>query len=154
MRVVKAMRDKEIGEEEGNALFRLLFAQAGWLLLAPGMTKAAEGDPFFVQMSAYGNTMIIPITISHQWASGIARILATMPGEVKEGAPQKKLTRGMVRTTGGAYACLGGACGHGCGTPNVGDAKCIQCTTMHMALGDTQVGWRVQEAVQHTKVLD
>ena len=78
-RLCKAISDKEIGEEEGNALglFRLLFAQTGRLLLEPGMTKATEGDPPFVQRSADGNS------ISRQWVSGIARILATMPGEVK-----------------------------------------------------------------------
>ena len=144
-RLCKAISDKAIGEEEGNALFRLLFAQTGWLLLEPGMTKATEGDPSFVQRirSADGNT------ISHQWVSGIARILATMSGEVPEGTLQKKLTRGMVSTTRGVYACIRGVCGHGCGTPNAGDARCIQCTILHMALGDTQVGWRVREAVQH-----
>ena len=140
-RLCKAMSEKEIGEDEGNALFRLLFAQPGWMLLGPGMAKATEGNTSFVQRSAGGRT------IPHQWASGIARILATMPGEGKEGTPQKKLTRGMVSTTRGAYACLGGACGHECGTPHVGDAKCIQWTILHMTLGDTQVGWRVREAV-------
>ena len=50
-----------------------------------------------------------------------------------------------MSTTKGTYACLGGSCGYGCGTPNVGDAKCIQ----YMTLGDSQVGWRVREAVQH-----
>ena len=109
------------------------------------MTKATEGNPSFVQRSADGET------ISHQWVSGIARILATMPQDGTEGtlAPAKTLTRGMVRTTRGAYACLGGSCGHGCGTPHVGDAKCIQCTIIHTTLGDSQVGWQVRGAVQH-----
>ena len=43
----------------------------------------------------------------------------------------------------------GGACGHGCGTPNVGGAPCIQCVIMNMTMGDTQVRWRVREAVRH-----
>ena len=118
--------------------------------MEPGMTKATEGEPSFVQRSADGNT------IFHQWASGIARILATMPvADENEGTPQKRQTRGMVSTTKGAYACLVGACGHGCGTPNVGDHddRCIQCTNLHMTLGDTQVGWRVREAVQHMHAL-
>ena len=71
-RLCKATNLREIGEDAGNALFRLLFAQTGWLLLEPGMKKATEGNPSFVQRSADGRT------ISHQWVSGIARILATM----------------------------------------------------------------------------
>ena len=54
-----------------------------------------------------------------------------------------------MSTTRGVCACLGGPCGHECGTPHVGDVKCIQCTILHMILGSTQVGWRVREAVQH-----
>ena len=147
-RLCKAISDKTIGEKEGNALFRLLFAQTGWILMGPGMKKATEGDPQFVQRNADGST------ISHQWVSGIAHILATMPGaEENEGTPQKPQTRGMVSTTKGSYACLGGACGHGCGTPNVGEDMCIQCMILHMTLGDTQVGWRVREAVRHMHAL-
>ena len=112
------------------------------------MTKATEGGPSFVQRSANRST------ISRQWVSGIARMLAAMPGEVHEGTPQKMHTRarGMAGTTRprGAYACLEGACGNGCGALNVGNARCIQCAILHMALGDIQVGWRVREAVQHT----
>ena len=80
------MSQDEIGEEVGNALFRLLFAQTGWLLLEPGMSTATEGNPSFVQRSADGKT------ISHQcqWVSGIAHILATMPGEGDEGTPKNK----------------------------------------------------------------
>ena len=110
------------------------------------MTKAAEGGPSFVQRNSDGSA------ISRQWVAGIARILGTMPGEEEnEGTPQKRQTRGIVRTTNskGAYACLGGACGHGCGALNAGDDRGIQCAILHMALGDTQVGWRVREAVQH-----
>ena len=81
-RPCKAIRQNEIaGEEAGNALFRLLFAQTGWMLLEPGMSKATEGNPPFVQRSADGKTT------SHQWISGIARILAAMPGEGDEGTP-------------------------------------------------------------------
>ena len=90
------MSEGEIGQDEGHAhsLFRLhhdvliLFAQTGWILLEPGMVKATEGNPSFVQRIADGNT------ISHQWVSGIARILATiaMPQEGTEGTPQKNLT--------------------------------------------------------------
>ena len=148
-RLCKAMSSSqnEIGEEAGHGLFRLLFAQTGWMLLEPGMTKATEGTPSSVQRSADG--------ISHQWVSGIARILATMLGEdlggTGEGDPPKTLTRGQVTTTKGVYACLGGPCGHGCGTPNVGDVRCIQCTILHMTLGSAQVGSsrRVREAVRH-----
>ena len=82
-RLCKAMSQNEIGEEAGNALFRLLFTQTGWMLLEPGMTSATEGNPSFVQRSADGRT------ISHQRVSGIARILATMPGEGDEGTPRK-----------------------------------------------------------------
>ena len=102
-RLCRAMSEKEIGEVEGNALFRLLFAQTGWLLLEPGMKKATEGVPSFVQRSSDGRT------ISAQWVSGIARILATMPANATEGPPQKMTTRGMVRATKGTYAYLGGA---------------------------------------------
>ena len=42
-RLCKAISDRTIGAEEGDALFRLLFAQTGWILLGPGMTKATEG---------------------------------------------------------------------------------------------------------------
>ena len=144
-RLCRAISEGEIGQDEGHSLFRLLFAQlqTGWILLEPGMVKATEGNPLFVQRSADGNT------ISHQLVSGIARIMADFPQEGTEGTPQKKLTRGVVSTTKGTYACLGGSCGHGCGTPDVGDAKCIRCTIMHMTLGDSRVGWRVREAVQH-----
>ena len=137
----KAIGHRGIGDGAGNALFGLQFAQTGWQLLEPGMTKATEGNPSFVQRSADGRT------ISHQWASGIARILATIPGDDSEGKPPTNLTRVQVRTTKGVYACLGGPCGHGCGTPDVGTPQCIQCTIMHMALGRTQVRWRVREAV-------
>ena len=80
--------------------------------------------PLFVagpslRLSDDGST-VRPSTISHQWVSGIARILATMPGEGEEGTPKKTPTRGMVSTTRGDYACLGGPCGHGCGTPHQG----------------------------------
>ena len=149
-RLCKAISDKTIGAEEGDALFRLLFefAQTGWILLGPGMTKATEGDPQFVQRNAEGTAA------SHQWVSGIAHILATLPGaEGDEGTPQKPLTRGKVITTRGAYAYLGGACGNGCGTPNVGACRCIQCTIVAMTLGDTQVRKRVREAVQHMHAL-
>ena len=138
-RLCRAMSEGEIGEAEGNALFRLLFAQTGWILLEAGMKPITEGSPSFVQRSPDGSTT------SAQWISGIARILTTMPGHVSKGKPQ---TRGVVRTTRGAYACLGGACGHGCGTPNVGGDLCIQCTIMTMAMGCTQVKWRVSEAVR------
>ena len=104
-RLCKAISQNEIGEEAGHALFRLLlnFAQTGsrWMLLEPGMTKATEGTPSFVQRSADEKTT------SHQWISGIDRILSTMPGEGDEGKPPEKMTRGMVSTTKGVYACLG-----------------------------------------------
>ena len=78
-RLCKAISQKDVGEEAGHALFRLLFAQTGWMLLEPGMTKATEGSPSFVQRSADGRT------IPHQRVSGISRILVTMPGEGSEG---------------------------------------------------------------------
>ena len=142
-KLCRATDQGHIGMDEGHSLFRLLFAQTGWILLEQGMGRANEGTPQFVPRSANGTTT------SHQWVQGIARILADMPQEGKEGNPHKKLTRGVVSTTRGTYACLGGACGHGCGTPNVGDANCIQCTIMHMVLGGSRDGWRVREAVQH-----
>ena len=46
-RLCKATGDGEIGENEGNSLFRLMFAQPGWILLEPGMPKATEGNPSF-----------------------------------------------------------------------------------------------------------
>ena len=73
-RLCKAISDKTIGAEEGDALFRLLFSQTGWILMGPGMTTATEGDPQFVQRNAEGTA------VSHQWVLGIARILATLPG--------------------------------------------------------------------------
>ena len=85
-RLCKAMSEGEIGQDEGHSLFRLLFAQTGWILLEPGMTKATEGNPSFVQRSADGRT------ISRQWVSGIARILATMAQDGTEGTPPKNLT--------------------------------------------------------------
>jgi hypothetical protein len=60
------MSENEIGVAEGNALFRLLFAQTGWILLEPGMKKITEGIPSFVQRSPDGRT------ISAQWVLGIA----------------------------------------------------------------------------------
>ena len=56
-RLCRAMSEKEIGEAEGNALFRLLFAQTNWLLLEPGMKKVTEGIPTFVQRSPDGRTI-------------------------------------------------------------------------------------------------
>ena len=44
-RLCKAMSEGEMGQDEGHSLFRLLFAQAGWILLEPGMVKATEGNP-------------------------------------------------------------------------------------------------------------
>ena len=114
----ESARDRD-PEEAGNALFRLLFAQTGWMLLEPGMTKAAEGNPSSVQRSADGRA------ISHRWILGIAQTLAGMPGAVEEGKPVP-LTRGQVRVTQGGYACLGGPCGHGCGAPDVGESMRIQ----------------------------
>ena len=147
-RLCKAMNQHEIGEEmpcSGS----LLPWQTGRMLLEPGMSISAAGNPPFVQRSADGRA------ISRQWVSGIARILATIPGEAGEGGPPKQLTRSrghdIVTTTKGVYACHGGPCAHGCGTPHVGDVRCIQCTRFYMALamGSSQVGWRVREAVRH-----
>ena len=48
-RLCKAMSGGEIRQDElefeGHSLFRLLFAQTGWILLEPGMVKATEGNP-------------------------------------------------------------------------------------------------------------
>ena len=58
-RLFKAISDKKIGAEEGDALglFWLLFAQTGWILLGSGITKAAEGDPQFVQRNIEGTAV-------------------------------------------------------------------------------------------------
>ena len=85
-RLCRAISDRTIGTEEGDALFRLLFAQTGWILLGPGMTKATEGDPQYVQRNVEGGT-----TVSNQWVSGIARILALMP-EAADGGDSPEAT--------------------------------------------------------------
>ena len=97
MQVMHAIRQKAIGDAAGNALFRILFDQTGWMLLEPRMAKATEGNPSCVQRSADGKL------IWHQCVSGIAGILATMPGEGSEGTPPK---RGQVSTTKGPSACM------------------------------------------------
>ena len=64
-RLCKAVSEGAIGQNEGSSLFRLMFAQAGWILLEPGMTKATEGNPSFVQRSADGKKHLEPVGVGH-----------------------------------------------------------------------------------------
>ena len=122
----------------GCWLFQLVFTQTVWFLLDAGMNVATEGNSTFLERGPDNST------ISNEWTTRMCHLMARKPGALGKGKP---LTRADVQPSPGAYGCLSGSCGEGCGIPGIGGMMRLECGVLCLVLGGSRARYLVAEAM-------